>query len=155
MWHLLLRFRNGACVAIYDLEKAFWQIKYVSSDLGWFATIIQGSEFIFTSMIFGSNFSPAGLEHGLRLILSRAINILRSDPPRDEDEPTRPTSLNLHYYVDDFCYTGTDGATLTAECEWTRWLLAEFGFSSAKFHTNLTNIGDFSSILFSYLNIVI
>ncbi len=64
-----------AYIQLRCAQKAFWQLKYVSTDLGWFATIIDAREFIFTSMIFGSNFSPAGLENGIKLVLQRAHSL--------------------------------------------------------------------------------
>ena len=135
----LLEFRAAKFVAIYDLERAFWQVKFHDDEIGWFSTIINSKPLQFRRLIFGANFSPSALEHSLRVVLGRGSEILKSSPPQHHDEPRRPQSLrNVFNYVDDFCHVENQSSeTLLIEAEWTRWLLSKFGFKSAKFVTNV------------------
>ena len=139
----LLRFRMGRHVGVYDLDKAFWQIRFHESALGWYTTVVDAESLQFTSMVFGANYSPSGLEQGVRLVLERARSWLLQQPPTCLGEPPRPPlPLAVHNYVDDFCHrSNTSAAALHKECSWTRWFLAQYGFTSSKFVTNDLPVG--------------
>jgi hypothetical protein len=125
-------------VAIYDLDKAFWQIKLEPTDCGWFNTVIQSTGIQFQRMIFGANFSPSGLEHAIKLLMELAEDRITGQQERWHDEPTRPADIGgIHHYVDDFCHTSDESPQrLHQQSEWLRWFLQKYGFPSSKFITN-------------------
>lgn len=67
----LILFRSAPYVGTFDLTKAFWQVKLHPDEQQWFSTIVNGRRLRFTRMIFGGNFSPAGLERSLRLVMDK------------------------------------------------------------------------------------
>ena len=133
----LLTFRTAPFVSIFDLSKAFWQIRLSPEDLGYYNTVIHSHRVEFRSMIFGANYSPAGLERGIQLILSKAKDWLANNPAQNDDEPERPTTIRSCHYIDDFSCRDDDPRSLLVQSNWTRWWLAKFGFTSDKFLSNV------------------
>lgn len=135
----LLRFRATRWVALYDLDKAFWQIKLEDDEVGWYTTVVNGEQLQFTRMIFGANYSPSGLETAVKLIDGKAREWLATSTKYADDEPPRPTpTFAYHNYVDDFCHTNAiDRNALLQEAAWFRWFLSRYGFTSSKFLNNV------------------
>ena len=133
----LLYFRRDPYVTTWDLTKAFWQVKYYAEELGWFSTTIQGKPLVFTSMIFGSNFSPSVLDQVLREIDDMARKYLE-DTVVALDEPTRPRRLlQTCNYVDDYhCRSDGDKEEHRIGSDWMRWYLRQHGFDSSKVISN-------------------
>ena len=136
--HCLIKFRNAPFAATYDLEKAFWQLRYEEHEVGWYSTICAGRALMFARMAFGANYSPSGLEVALRQVIQQARERLKGDSNMDSDEPPRPDpNFENHNYVDDMCNTHQESADkLLQESTWFRWILNKFGFPSSKFTTN-------------------
>ena len=148
----LLKFRSFEWVAIFDLDKAFWQVKYEPDCKPWFCTWIAGTPIRFSSMIFGSNFSPSGLESTLRHIYDAAITRLTGTADYATDEPPRPDSVSVKNYVDDY-HSGnrTSPSALIVQTNWYRWFLCQFGFPSSKLASNVNVEGFSSPTVQSYL----
>ena len=136
--HCLLRFRSSPFVSIFDLCKAFWQIAYSPSALGWFSTIIDQRPLTFTRMIFGSNFSPSALHQALTHIIKLGQDHILSSSPLLTDEPTRPRTVSAVFYVDDFHTSSDTPEEEQVQCRWLRWWLQQFGFPSDKHFSNCT-----------------
>ena len=134
----LLKFRKTKFVGIYDLQKAFWQVKLQEDEIGYYNTVIDGNKLRFNSMIFGANWSPSGLETALQTILEWAADRISSNSPLAIGEPKRPLRIRESHYVDDFSHGSEDPDSLIIDCQWTRWFLNQYGFSSDKFATNTT-----------------
>jgi len=134
----LWKFRIPKFVALYDLEKAFWQIKFNHNDVGWFSTVTNGVPITFMRMCFGANFSPAGLEYGIRKIYKIAKERIINNTDRNPDEPQRPSlaELQVHNYVDDICHTGNTPQSVSNAAVWMQWLFKQYGFPSAKEFSN-------------------
>jgi hypothetical protein len=89
-------------------------------------------------MCFGANFSPAGLEYGIRKIYKIAKERIINNTDRNPDEPQRPSlaELQVHNYVDDICHTGNTPQSVSNAAVWMQWLFKQYGFPSAKEFSN-------------------
>ena len=137
MLDALLLFRATPLVATFDLTKAFWQIKLQESERKFFSTVIMGKRYRFTRMVFGGNFSPAGLETAIRIIKQKAIDHLQVGNPMEPGEPTRPETASCVNYIDDFHVPGNGTMEeLRVQVTWIRWFFERYGFPSDKLRFN-------------------
>jgi len=129
---VLMRFRTSKTVAVFDLEKAFWQVQLSEPDQKYSSRVICGVKLIFTNMILGGNFSPCGLEQALKTIYESALKHMETDSPLEPDEPPRPKKLDYINYVDDYLMESGTEPDLVTQVKWLRWFLNQYGFPSGE-----------------------
>ncbi len=115
--HCMMLFRTSKYMSTFDLDKAFWQVKLDPEEQKYFSTVINGKRYRFTRLVFGGNFSPAGLQQSLQMILHKT-------QPAPESEYT--------YYVDDFAVRNESRDELISNQQRLRTNLSNHGFPSSK-----------------------